>query len=100
MLCITDFISRFFGRLQKRISISLRINTYEFRDGKIIKNIGPSRSQEIAIAEIVQWEVIHEMGFDIVILTTKDGATTQWIDYYDDLIGILKRHVPSLEHFR
>jgi hypothetical protein len=36
------------------------------------------------------------MGFDIVILKTKEGERAQWIDRYDDLINILQTNFGPL----
>jgi hypothetical protein len=91
-------IESLFSHLEKRIKVRLRIDTYEFKDGKIIKNIGPWRSIEISMDDLLDWQIIPEMGFDVVVLETKRGQRVVWIDTYDDLVGILRNNFRELEH--
>jgi hypothetical protein len=98
LLPILDNIENLFWRLQKRIDVLLKIGTYEFRDGKIIKNNGLWHTAEISTDEIHEWEIFPEMGFDVVILKAKGGQQVVWIDRYDDLVGVLRNHFRELEH--
>ena len=91
-------IESLFARLEKRLNIFLRINSYDFMDGKIIKNNGIfGAKDEIPISQISEWEIYPEMGFDVVILKTKEGGRAQWIDRYNDLIDILETNVGPLQ---
>jgi hypothetical protein len=75
------------------------IGTYEFKDGKIIKNNGPwRRATEIPREDLQEWLIIPEMGFDVVILKKKDGQAIAWIDTYGDLEKVLGGNFPGLEH--
>ncbi len=94
---LLDNLQSLFWRLEKKINIRLRIGTYEFKDGKIIKNIGPWRTVEISADELHEWQIIPEMGFDIVILKTKGGQQVAWIDRYNDLVGILENNFREFE---
>ncbi len=88
-----------FARLEKRLNLFLRIGSYDFKDEKIIKNNGVfGAKEEIPISQIDEWEIYPEMGFDIVILRTKEGGRAQWIDRYDDLINILRINLAPLQH--
>src|SRR5438445_10223466 len=92
-------INSLFWRLEKTINVWLRIDTYEFKNEKIIKTNGPwRRTTEIPIEELQQWQIIPEMTFDIVILTTNSGRRIVWMDRYGDLVGVLRNNFRQLEH--
>src|SRR6266446_10422612 len=77
------YIESLFWRLEKRINVWLRIETYQFEDGKIIKNNGRWRNPtEISTNELQEWQIIPEMGLDVVILKTKGGQQVVWIDTF------------------
>ena len=91
-------IESLFWRLEKRINIWLRIDTYELKDGKIIKNNGRwRRTTEIPKGELQEWQIIPEMSLDIVILKTKNNQRIAWIDRYNDLVGVLRSDFRELE---
>jgi hypothetical protein len=94
---LLDTIESLFSRLEKRMNVALRIGTYEFKDGKIVKNIGLWRAVEISTDELQEWQIIPEMGFDVVILKTKGGQQVVWIDSYDDLVNVLRNNFRELE---
>lgn len=55
------------------------------------------RPQEIRIADIKTWQIIMNMGFDVVLLCKDDGTELPWVDKHNDLIEILRTKVPALE---
>src|SRR5256885_356456 len=75
----------------------LRVNTYAFRDGKIVRNRGLRMPEQLVLADVAEWCIYPEMGFDIVSIKLLTGMTVQWIDKYDDLITILRSHAGKAE---
>jgi hypothetical protein len=51
----------------------------------------------VCLADVVSWQIVMEMIFDIILIDLRDGTTVTWLDYKNDLIEILRREQPSLE---
>ena len=76
----------------KQISKTLRIGTFRFDGRNIMRDRGRLMRDELAIADVAQWEVFPEMGFDVVRITMKDNRCIQWTDTHADLMEILAQH--------
>lgn len=76
--------------LESRLAKALRLNTFRFDGRKIIKYRG-LRQDVVALADVVDWSVSSEMGFDVVHIRLNDGRSVRWIDTRDDLLEILIR---------
>ena len=69
----------------------LKNGTYELEGDEIVAGRGRRPNQRIRAREVTAWQIHMEMGFDVVSIKLADGRVVNWIDTYDDLIGILRR---------
>ena len=78
-------------RLQAWVDHRLRIGVYGLRGNELLACRGRRNPERLAVEAIRKWQIAGEMGFDIVVIELADGRVVNWIDRYDDLIGILRQ---------
>src|SRR5262245_35041142 len=71
------------------------VNQFSFNGHMISRSNGVCDREDIKIIEIESWSIIHEMGFDLVIINLCNGGAIHWIDDYNDLIEILRLNIPD-----
>jgi hypothetical protein len=79
------------GLFTKWLAHTLKVGVYELRGGEIISCRGWRPEVRFEARTIVAWRVYAEMGFDIIAIELADGSMLNWIDKYNDLIGILRK---------
>lgn len=77
-------------RLDSFLEHRCRINTYEQRNGLVVRHRGLFNEDPLMINDIANWQVTPEMTFDIVDIELGDGSIIRWLDEYDDLLSILR----------
>lgn len=70
---------------------TLRVNVYELGGDEIVSGRGRRPEDRVEVRKIVAWQIHAEMGFDIVVIGLEDGRSFNWLDKYNDLIGLLRR---------
>jgi hypothetical protein len=83
--------------LRRWICNKFRIGTYRLDGMQIIADSEPSIKNNINIADIIDWQILMDMGIDLVIIRLRDGRIIKWIDKFDDLISILRSAAPERE---
>lgn len=63
---------------------------YELRRDEIVSGHGRRPEDRIKFQQVKAWQVVMEMGFDIIVIELNDGRVLNWVDKYNDLIGILQ----------
>lgn len=81
-----------FGRLVNWFN-RLSQDAYELQGSEIVMVRGVGRGERISVHEIVSWDTMLEMGFDVVTIELKNGESVPWLDYRDDLLEILRKVV-------
>jgi hypothetical protein len=81
-------MSRWIDRLAK-------VDCYELLDGNIIRHRGWFRREAVSLEQIASWRVEYEMCFDCVILDIGPGESLVWLDWDNDLLGILRNQIPA-----
>lgn len=97
MLREGDFIERVFAfvtmeslrvKLSRWMAKRFKVGTFELKGDVIIA--GAEKKGSVALDAIKTWRVYPEMGFDVVTIELQDGTSFNWLDKYNDLIGILE----------
>jgi len=90
-----------FGRLirtlRARLDKVLRVNTYRLVGDTLVKGRGTRRNSRIRLADVKSWQILPEMGFDVVMIELESCETYQWLDDYNDLIEVLRTCLPDAE---
>lgn len=72
-----------------------KVNTFELQGDEIVSGGGWRPVNRVRLDAIKAWKLYLEMGFDVVTLDLIDGISMNWLDYHNDLIGILESKVPE-----
>jgi hypothetical protein len=71
----------------------LGLDQYFLRDGFICH--GRFRLEKIKVERIRTWQVIMEMGFDLIWFELDDGPGFRWRDHNEKLAGLLRKTMPG-----
>src|SRR5262245_17813661 len=85
------------GKAERYVYRKCKIDTYELRDGWLIRQQGLTKHECIDLESLLEWWIIPEMTFDLVYLRLKDARLIRWIDVYGDLTAILRETASQLE---
>jgi hypothetical protein len=77
--------------LERWLDHKFKSGVYELQGDQIIRGRGASHEDRIHFEDIHQWQIVSEMGFDLVVIQLTNGQVINWIDKYDDLVGILRQ---------
>lgn len=67
-------------------------DNYSFENGEIVWKWRTRRKGAVEVARITRRWVEYEMVFDIVYIELASGEGVRWLDYHNDLVGLLTRH--------
>jgi hypothetical protein len=88
-------IERFVPRKIREIMWAIKsasFDRYEIDGHNIVKNRSHNTADRVDLRRIVQYEIMHDMGFDIIDLTLDDGRKVRRFDERNDLLAILSKH--------
>jgi hypothetical protein len=83
---------------QSWLDHKLKNGVYELQGTEIISGRGRRPQDRLSIAQLESWQILPEMGMDLVVLNLTSGTQLRWIDTYGDLISILRSVAPEKEN--
>lgn len=78
-------------RAQEAVRKLCRVDCYQLRGGTLVRTMGITREEAVALENIRAWWVIHEMTFDVVYLRSANAQLVAWCDVNGDLLSLLRR---------
>jgi hypothetical protein len=87
-------------RAQEALRKLCQVDCYQLRGGTLVRTMGITREESVALEDIVAWWVIHEMTFDVVYLRLANAQLMAWPDVNGDLLSLLRSVAQQREHER